>query len=131
MWPSVHGAWTLKGNRRAPAPSPALFLFTIHYSPLCRFSLPLLVAVSIAASRRRLAKQNHCVLQYRRPIADVEGIGELKLVSHCSSRGDRTKRSYFQLFTASRFTLLFPLLLPPVIAENLIQNCQLNQLVVR
>jgi hypothetical protein len=34
-----------------------------------------------AASRPRLAKQNHCALQYRRPIADVEGIGELKLVS--------------------------------------------------
>jgi hypothetical protein len=35
---------------------------------------------------------------------------------------------------ASRFLLLssrFPLLLPPVIAENLIQNCQLNQFVVR
>jgi hypothetical protein len=32
----------------------------------------------------RLAKQNHCALQYRRPIADVEGIGELKLTSHCS-----------------------------------------------
>jgi hypothetical protein len=50
----------------------------------CRFRLPFLLPLLDAASRCRLAKQNHCALQYRRPIADVEGIGEFKLVSHCS-----------------------------------------------
>jgi hypothetical protein len=35
-------------------------------------------------SRCRLAKQNHCALQYCRPTADFEGIGELNSVSHRS-----------------------------------------------
>ena len=61
----------------------------------CLFSLPFLLPLLNAASRRRLAKQNHCALQYRRPIADVEGIGELKLVSHCS-----LVTIHYSLFTA-------------------------------
>jgi len=57
-----------------PSPLPAF----------CRFSLPFLSPLLVAASGCRLAKQNHCALQYRRPIADAEGIGELKSVSHCA-----------------------------------------------
>jgi hypothetical protein len=38
----------------------------------CLFSLPFLLPHLDAASGCRLAKQNHCALQYRRPIADLE-----------------------------------------------------------
>ena len=156
-------------------------LFTIHYS---------------LRSRCRLAKQNNCELQYRRPIADlerslenlafsvhcslftihceavavwqnkitaryniveegtadVEGIGELKLVSslitHHSSfflPAPRFTAFLFLSFRSIAFLCAlcasavkfgfpascFTLLLSPVIAENLIQNCLLNQFVVR
>jgi len=166
-------------------------LFTIHHS---------------LRSRCRLAKQNYCAVQYRRSIADVEGIGELKLASslithrspsapHPSSPrkfpvrglrgaynaakhhskiaqrraggraynpakhhskiaqrragGPRSSRSPLYCFFILVFSFnclplrplrlcgeiwfscfLFPLLLSPVISENLIQNCQLNQYVV-
>jgi hypothetical protein len=153
-------------------PTPPLFLLTIHRSLftallILPFPLPFLLPLQDAASRCRLAKQNHCALQYRRPIADLEGIGELKLTSHCSlltaPRVAIEPRGVIfncSLLPASRFTaflllsfrsiaflcalcasavkfcfpasrFLFPLLLLPVIAENLIQNCQLNQIVVR
>ena len=154
-------------------------LFTIHYS---------------LRSRCRLAKQNNCELQYRRPIADlerslenlafsvhcslftihceavavwqnkitaryniveegtadVEGIGELKLVSslitHHSSFTFRSSPlvtpevsspgppSYLSpqssVLSPVSSSFLFPLLLSTVISENLIHNCQLNQSVV-
>ena len=61
--------------------------FPLHsFTPSCflPFPLPFLLPLQDAASRCRLAKQNHCALQYRRPIADLEGIGKVKLTSHCS-----------------------------------------------
>ncbi len=68
--------------------------FPIHNSPstlratcfllLATVFLPLLLPVLNAAPGCRLAYQNHRAVQYRRPIADVEGIGEFKLVSRCA-----------------------------------------------
>ena len=71
--------------------------------------MPLLVAVwqSKITARYNIVEEG---------TAGVEGIGELKLVSHCCE---------FTLTLEGLFTLL----LSPVIAENLIQNCQLNQFV--
>ncbi len=63
---------------------PSLYLLPAPCSSLpsfCLFSLPFLLPLMNAASGCRLAKQNHCAVEYRRPIADVEGIGEFKLVS--------------------------------------------------
>ncbi len=76
----------LKGGN----PEPSLFTLITLLAPcsslpsFCRFSLPFLVPLLNAASRCRLPRPYHCAVQYRRPIADVEGIGELKLVSYCS-----------------------------------------------
>jgi hypothetical protein len=58
-------------------PAPRYRLFA---ASRCLLSLPLLDA----APGCRLAYQNHRAVQYRRPIADVEGIGEFKLVSRCA-----------------------------------------------
>jgi hypothetical protein len=95
----------------------------------CRFWMPLLVVVWQSKITVRYNTANQ--------IADVEGIGELKLVSHYS-----LLTIHHSLFLAPRSLLpapCFPLhasrscyyLLLPVIAENLIQNCQLNQSVMR
>jgi hypothetical protein len=46
--------------------------------------LPFLLPLLVAASRRRLAKQITVQYNTANQIADVEGIGELKLVSHRS-----------------------------------------------
>jgi len=91
----------LKGGN--PQPSPFTFSpfhpFTrspIHpftHSPLpafCRFSLPFLLPLLNAASRRRLAKQNHCVVQYCRR-------------RNCRCRAELGKFGFFcSLFTAHR-----------------------------
>jgi hypothetical protein len=118
------------------------------------FLLPFLLPLLNAASGCRLAKQNHCEVQYRRPITDVEGIRELKLVSslithHSSFFLPAPRFTAFLLLSSRSIAFRCPLfithhssfiihcsrscyhLLSPVIAENLIQNCQLNQSVVR
>ena len=118
--------------------------FPLHsFTPSCflPFPLPFLLPLQDAASRCRLAKQNHCALQYRRPIADLEGIGKVKLTSHCSlltaPRVAIEPRGVIfncSLLPASRFLLpasCFPLLLSPVIAGKLIKKCKLNQFVMR
>ena len=118
----------------------------------CRFSLPFVLPLLVAASRPRLAGLDPFMVLYYRLIADVEGIGELKLVSYHSSFSLITHHSHSSLIilthhSHSSFSLIihhssfithhsslpasrFTLLLSPVIAENLIPNCQLNQFFV-
>ena len=190
-------------------PSPYLLPASCSSLPSgCLFSLPFLLPLLDAVSRRRLAKQNHCAVEYCRRrncrcraefrkfgffcslltthyslrsrcrLAEqnycavqycrrrnctcrrnrgVE-IGFSSLITHHSSliihhspsaphssvlRGAYNPAKHHSkiaqrraggpqscVFPLPSCCFLFPLLLSPVIAENLIQNCQLNQLVV-
>ena len=135
----------VRGRTNDLSPRTLTFLFSASGCRFyCRFSMPFLVAVWRSKITLRYNTANQ--------IADVEGIGELKLVSslitHHSSfflPAPRFTAFLFLSFRSIAFLCAlcasavkfgfpascFTLLLSPVIAENLIQNCLLNQFVVR
>ena len=132
----------VRGRTNDLSPRTLTFLFSASGCRFyCRFSMPFLVAVWRSKITLRYNTANQ--------IADVEGIGELKLVSsliahHSSFFLSAPRFTAFLLLSFRSIAFLcssavkvgfpascFPLLLSHVIAEKLIRNCQLNQLVVR